>query len=129
MAHEALTSSSLIAALKNLVADISDLVSKEIRLARAEIGEKISSALQAGLWMAIAAVASVIAGFLVMQAIVFGIASLGVALHWSCLIVAAALGVVAAASAAYGRAKSRISLVPTRTLEQIDKDISAMRSN
>ena len=79
--------------------------------------------------MAVAAVAVVIAGFLVMQAIVFGIASFGVALHWSCLIVAAALGVVAAASAAYGRAKSRISLVPTRTLDQIDKDITAMRSN
>ena len=129
MAHEALTSSSLIAALKDLVADISDLVGKEIRLARAEIGEKISSGLQAGLWMAIAAIAAIVASFLVMQAIVFGIASLGVALHWSCLIVATALLVVAAGSAAYGRAKSRISLVPTRTLDQIDKDISAMRSN
>lgn len=129
MAREALTSSNLAGVLKDLLADVSDLVAKEFRLARAEIGEKVSAGMQAGLWMAIAAIAAVVASFLLVQAIVFGIASLGIALHWACLIVAAALVAIAAASFFYGRAKSRVSLLPDRTLNQIEKDIRVVRSN
>jgi uncharacterized membrane protein YqjE len=129
MTHESLRDSTLVSALKDLVADLSDLMRKELRLARAELAEKISLGMQAGIWMAVAAILMVLAGLLVIQSIVFGIASFGVPLHWSALIVAAVCVVIAAGSFLYGRSVARTSFGPSRTLSQIDKDIRAIRSN
>lgn len=129
MAHERAEAASVVAALKDLFADGADLVRKELQLARAEIAEALSAKIEAGIWMSIAAVLGAIAGLLVIQALVFGIASFGIAIHWACLIVAAILVAVAAGCFAFGRTKMRGSLVPERTLAQIDKDLQALRSD
>jgi hypothetical protein len=127
MAYERVKNAALPHAVSDVVADLADLLQKEVRLARAEISAKIGSKLQAGIWMSAAAGLGLIAGLLVVQAIVFGIASLGIALHWSCLIVAAVLAAAAALSYVKARADAREDLTPTRTLQQIKRDISTAK--
>lgn len=129
MAYEALNNTTIVAALRDLFADGTDLVRKELRLAKAELTQKVSAGLEGAVWIAVAAVAVIIAGLLLIQAAVFGIAALGLALHWSCLIVAAVLCAIAAGSFFYGRSKMRGSLLPDRTLAQVGKDLRVVGSN
>ncbi len=129
MAHEALKDTTLVSTLKDLYADASDLLRKEMRLAKAELAERVSAGVQAGVWMAAAGVIGLIAFFLVIQAIVFGIASLGLAMHWACLIVAVVLAIIAAALFFYGRSNARETMRPSRAIEQIEKDMHTVRSN
>ena len=128
MAYESLKDSPPVAALKDLFSDVSDLVREEIRLAKAEISAKLSAGIAAGVWMAAAGFVALIAVVLVIQALVFFIASFGIAMHWACLIVALVLLVAAGALFFYGRSLARESFRPMRTVEQINKDIHAIRS-
>src|SRR5882757_10065692 len=103
MGHDALRNSSAAGAFSDVLADLSDLVHKEIRLAKAEISEKISSRLQASAWMAAGGLVGFVALLLVVQAAVFAIASFGLALHWACLLVAGLVAAGAAAAFFHGR--------------------------
>jgi uncharacterized membrane protein YqjE len=116
-----------IGALENLFGDLSDLVRKEIRLARAELADKAAHAIQSGLWMAAAGFLALIALWLLIHAIVFGIASLGVALHWAYLIVAVLFAAAAAGAFFYGRSMASEPFRPARTLRQVNEDIRAVR--
>ena len=90
MALDRLQNSGLTHAFTDLLADLGDLLQKEIQLAKAEVTEKISSRLQASIWMVAAGLLAFIVVLLVVEAAVFAVASFGLALHWSCLVVAAA---------------------------------------
>jgi uncharacterized membrane protein YqjE len=127
MAFESLRDSGLVRSFSDVLNDVSDLVQKEIRLARAEVTEKISAKLQAGVWMGVAAVLGLIAALLVIQGIVFGIASFGLALHWACLLVAVVLAAAGAAAFFYGRSLAAQELMPTRTVRQITEDIKTAK--
>ena len=102
MAYERLRNSGLTQGLTDLLADLGDLVQKEIQLAKAEVTEKITSRLRASVWMMAAAVLGLIAGLLVLEAAVFAIASFGLALHWACLLVGAILAAAGAAAFYHG---------------------------
>jgi hypothetical protein len=65
MAYERLRNSGLTQGLTDLLADLGDLVQKEIQFAKAEVTEKITSSLRASVWMMAAAVLGLIAGLLV----------------------------------------------------------------
>lgn len=127
MAYERLRNAPLTRTLTDVLGDLSDLVQKEVRLASAEIKQTIATGVQASVWMMIAGLLGVLAGLLVVGAIVFGIASFGIALHWSCLIVAVALAVAAAAAFAYGRSLTNDKLMPTRSLRQINEAVTATK--
>lgn len=127
MANETFRDLTLVGALKDLFADLSDLVRKEIRLAKAELTDTVKGGLQAGMWMGVAGVLAFVAALLLIQALVFGIASLGVGPGWASLIVAVLLGAGAAGAFFYGRSLARGSLTPTRTLHQLNQDIAAVR--
>ena len=62
--------------------------------------------------------------FLVLQALVFGISSYGVAIHWSCLIVAGAAAVFAALAFLAGRTDADRPLMPQRTIHQLQQDVN-----
>lgn len=129
MAHDQLKNSTLPRAVSDVVADLADLLQKELRLARAELSENIFAKFRAGIWMSAAGVLGLVAALLTVQALVFGIVSLGVAMHWSCLIVA---GVTAAAGAlAYyrGRMDAQKEITPTRSIHQIKQDISTTKEH
>src|SRR4029453_16101045 len=98
-----------------------------VRGGGAEKKQTIATGVQASVWMMIAGVFGLLAGLLVVAAIVFGIASYGIALHWSCLIVAFALAGAAAAAFAYGRSLSNDKLMPTRSLRQINEAVKATK--
>jgi Putative Actinobacterial Holin-X, holin superfamily III len=128
MAYERLQNSSLTRTLTNLLADLSDLVQKEIRLGRAEVKQAIANGVQASVWMALAALLGLVALVLVAEAMVFALASYGIALHWSCLIVAIGLAAAGAAAFVYGRSMTD-ELVPTRSVRQVSEDIRATREH
>ena len=123
MAHD-LRNSGLVQALTDLLADLADLLRKELQLAKTEITEKIVSRLHLSVWMVVAGVLGLVAALLLVEGAVFAIASFfGIALHWSCLIVAAVLGAGAAAAFFQGRSAAQDELLPTRTARQISQDI------
>ena len=123
MALDRLQNSGLTRAFTDLLGDLGDLVQKEMQLAKAEVTEKITSRLQASIWMVAAGLLALIAGLLVVQAAVFAIASFGLALHWACLVVAAVLAAGALAAFSYGRSVADDDLLPKRSVRQISQDI------
>jgi hypothetical protein len=127
MALERIRDAALPHTVSNVVADLADLFQKEIRLARAEISDKITAKLQAGVWMSAAGVLALIAGLLVVQAVVVGIASYGIALHWSCLIVAGVLAAFAVMLFFKGRFDAKGELAPTRAINQVKQDIATAK--
>lgn len=127
MTYETLRDSPFVDTVGNLFRDFSDLARKEIRLAKAELAEKLSSRIAGMVWMAVAGVLGFVSFLLILAAIVFGIASLGVPLHWSFLIVAVVLALAAAVAFFYGRSLSQESLLPEKTMRQVQEDMSAVR--
>jgi len=127
MAYEQLKNSALPRAVSDVIGDLADLFQKEMRLARAELLSNLSVKLRAGAWMSIAGILGLIMLLLVVEAAVFGIAAFGIALHWSCLIVAAVLGIAVALFYAKGRSDAEKELMPTRTIQQIQRDIATVK--
>ena len=127
MALERIKDAALPHTVSNVVADLADLFQKEMRLARAELSDKITTKLQAGVWMSAAGVLALIAGLLVVQAVVVGIASYGIALHWSCLIVAGVLAAFAVMLFFKGRFDAKGELAPTRAINQVKQDIATAK--
>jgi uncharacterized membrane protein YqjE len=123
MSTERLRQSTLTRAISDVVADFADLVQKEMKLARAEIAEKLSNKLRAGVWLGGAAALAFLAVALLVQALVLWIATMGLSLAMACLIVAGALAAVAALAYAAGRADASESLAPDRTIHQFNRDI------
>ena len=120
--------SSLPNAISNVISDLADLFQKEVRLARAELSEKISITFRAGIWIFAAAILSIVAVLLAVQACVLALsAATGIALHWSSLIVAAILGVAASAVFAKGRADVPSQIAPDRALNQVKQDIAVAK--
>jgi len=122
-----LKNSMLPRVLSDVLADVVDLLQKEMRLARTEMSEKLSAKLRAGAWLSATAFFGVVAALLVIEGLVFGIASYGLALHWSCLIVAAVMAVLAGITFAIGKADASESVAPSRTIHQVKQDFSTAK--
>jgi hypothetical protein len=123
MVHDALRNRPVTRAFSDVLTDLSDLISKEMRLAKAEIADKIASKLQASLWMAVAGVLGLVVLLLLVEAAVFAVASFGFALHWACLLVAGAVALIAVGAFLYGRSVAAENITPSRTMNQINQDI------
>jgi putative superfamily III holin-X len=123
MALDRLQNSGITHAFTDLLADLGDLLQKEIQLAKAEVTEKIGSRLQASIWMVAAGLLAFIVVLLLVEAAVFAVASFGLALHWACLVVAGVLAAAALATFFYGRSLAESDLMPTRSARQISQDI------
>lgn len=127
MASEALGKTGLARSLADVLGDVSDLLSKQIQLAKSEIMANIGRGVRTAVWAGAAAFLFVLAAILVVEAIVFGIASAGIALHWACLIVAAVLAIIGAALLMYARSAAANALVPERSIRQVNRDISVAK--
>jgi hypothetical protein len=124
MAYERIKQTALPRVLTDVIADVADLAQKELRLAQAELSSNLTSKLHAAVWMALGAAFGFVALILLMQALVFAIASYGIALHWSSLIVSGGLLVLAALFFSKGRADAQGDLLPSNTINEIKRDIS-----
>ena len=118
MAHESPRDSGLVRAVTDLFADLSDLIEKEIRLARAEIVHRLTLGVRGGVWMAVAGVLGFLAVIFVLEGAVLAIASTGIALYWACFMVAAALLLIAAGAFISGRSQAEAEFAP-RTARQL----------
>jgi hypothetical protein len=126
MALDHLQNSGLTLALTDLLADLAELVQKELQLAKTEITEKITSRLRASAWIVVAGILGMVAALLIVEAAVFALAAFGLALHWACLLVAAVLIAIAAAFF-HGRSLTDDDLLPSRTARQITQDIKTAK--
>jgi uncharacterized membrane protein YqjE len=127
MAFEGIKNSALPRALGDSVVDFADLIEKEYRLARAEISEKLAAKASGAGFLMAGGLIALVAAVLFLQAVIFAIASNGVALHWAACIVAAIVLLIAIILFAVGRAKLSHSLTPTRTINQLNKDLSLIK--
>jgi hypothetical protein len=119
--------SALAQAVPELLANLSDLIQKELRLARAEINRGLVAGIQAGIWIGVAAFLILIATVLVAEAIVFAIASFGIALHWSCLLVAVLFALAGGLCFYYGRTNIASEAAGTRTIKQFNATIKTAK--
>ena len=122
-----LQDSALFGALSDVIGDLADLVQMEIRLAKTELSTKLSQKLVGGIWLGVAGVLGLLAVLVLVEAAIFAIASYGVGLHWSCLIIAGALAILGGAAFAKGRADAQVELTPTHSLHQIQRDIAVAK--
>jgi Putative Actinobacterial Holin-X, holin superfamily III len=127
MALDRIKEAALPGIVTNTVSDLADLFHKEMRLARAEISEKIATKLQAGAWISGAGIMALLAALLVVEAAAFAIASTGLPLYWSCLILALIAAAIAVVLFAKGRSNAKIELTPTRTMNQVRRDIATAK--
>jgi hypothetical protein len=127
MAFEGIRNSALPRALGDSVADFADLIQKEYRLARAEISEKLAAKASGAGFLIAGGLVALVAAVLFLQAAIFAMASNGVALHWAACIVAAVVLLIALILLAVGRAKLSQPLTPTRTVNQLNKDLSLIK--
>jgi hypothetical protein len=123
MVGDQLRTSTAASALRDVLGDLTDLVQKEMRLGQAELTANLSTKLEGGVWLGTAAAFAGVAFLLVVQAAVFAIASYGVSMHWSCLIAAGVVSLVALLAYFVGRKDADVALMPRRTIHQIQKDV------
>ena len=127
MPFDGIRNSALIRTISDVLEAVPDLFRKEIRLAQVEFSEKIKDGVKASVWMIVAGFLALISFFILIEAVIFGIASLGLALHWSCLIVAAVIGAAAAGAFFYGHSTMPDTLVPARSVREINEDIRTVK--
>ena len=127
MTPEALGRTRLARSLADVLADTSELFSKQIQLAKSEVMATIGRGVRAGVWTIAAAFLFLLTAILLIEAAVFGIARAGIALHWACLMVAAVLAAIGLGLIVYSRQLMRNALVPERSVRQFNKDISVAK--
>lgn len=127
MAFERVKETALLEAASRVATDLGDLITKEARLAKAELASKVSKKVRALVWLAISGALALIGTLTLVQAIAYGIASLGLALHWSFLIVAGVFLLLAAMFFLKGRTDMAEELAPTRTIHQIKRDVFSVK--
>ena len=128
MTHEPFDARSTIDLITAALRDFSGLMRKELELARAELTEKAMAAVRASVLVAIAGFCGAIATMLIAWGVVYAIAATGLALYWSCFIVAAGLAVVAGALVLLARSRGG-ALVPHRTVGQIREDVRVAKEH
>jgi hypothetical protein len=123
MAHEALKESVLSRTVSDLLADFTDLMQKEIRLARTEISEKVSAKLRGMVWMGAAGLLGLMVALLLLEGIVFALIGWGFSPAISCLLVAAVIALLAVVLFYQARSMLAEDFMPARTARQINQDI------
>jgi len=124
------TTRPIASLMTHVASDLAYLVQTEFRLARAEMGEKLSQASNAGVYLALGG-AVALAGFIVLLFdIARWIAAAGLAYEWGLLIVAVITLAIGALLAMAGLSRLKASrLAPDRTLGQMREDYLAAKEH
>lgn len=105
----------------------SDLIDKEIQLAKAEITESVMAKVSGGAWLGAAAVCALIALLLLIEAIVFALVAAGLPPWGACLVMTAVLAIIAGGLFLKGRAPMAAPLVPQKTVHNVKRDIETAK--
>ncbi len=110
-----------------LFTDFSDLMSKEIALAKAEFAQNMSEKIAGAVSMAIAGVVMLAALMTIIAGTVFLISSFGIALHWSAFIVGGVLAILGVVLLSLGKSKLAGDTLPMRSMTQVQRDVRAVK--
>jgi uncharacterized membrane protein YqjE len=120
--------SAAVRSFGDLFGDLTDLFGKELRLAQSELKHGLSNLTQAAVLFVVMGVIALFAVMLLLVGIVHLIASFGLALHWSYMLVALVLLVAAGIVLYVARAKaSADNLIPKRTLVQLGETARTLK--
>jgi uncharacterized membrane protein YqjE len=120
--------SAAVRSFGDLFGDLTDLFGKELRLAQSELKHGLANVTQAAVLFLVMGVIALFAVMLLLVGIVHLIASFGLALHWSYMLVALVLLVVAGVIFYVARAKaSADNLIPKRTLVQLGETARTLK--
>lgn len=120
----------IMSLMSEVGSDLAYLVQTEFRLARAEMGEKVGSVADAGVWLAIGALLGLAGLIVLLFDVARWITVAGLPAEWSLLVVAAVALVVGGLVVLVGVARLRSSeLVPNRTLEQMREDYETAKEH
>jgi hypothetical protein len=87
--------SALSHAVGDVLLDVSDLVQKELRFARAELTSNLNAVVWKAAGIIVAAVFALVALLALTEAAIFALASEGIPLHFACLVAGGAAAVIA----------------------------------
>jgi hypothetical protein len=108
--------------LKDVLTNIQDIVRAEVRLAKAELGEELSSARAAGLLIGVGAVAAIFSALFLLLACVYVLGR--VMPDWAAaLIVAAAVGVAAAVTLGLGLKRFKTIQAAPKTSASLQENV------
>ena len=120
--------SAAVRTFGDLFGDLADLFGKELRLAQSELKHGLANLTQAAVMFVGAGVIALFALLLLLVGVVHLIASFGLPLHWSYMLVAVVLLVIAGIIFYVGRAKaSADNLIPRRTLVQLGETARTLK--
>lgn len=124
MTHETYGRFSARGLIAETFSDLSDLIQKEVRLAKAEMSYAVGTSIRASVMMAVGGALGLVALNFLFWGAAFLIASFGLELYWASFIVAGVLIVIAAGLFIAGRAQmSADELGLSRTVNQMREDI------
>jgi uncharacterized membrane protein YqjE len=114
--------------LGSVVSQISTLFRKEVQLARAEVGEKVSAVSNAATMIAIGGVLLLAALIILLHALVVFLAYAGIPVAWAQVIVFVVVGLIGYLVLRSGMNRLKASnLVPSRTAEQLSRDAAVVK--
>ncbi|MCK0168381.1 phage holin family protein [Jannaschia sp. S6380] len=113
-----------------VLSHVSNLVRKEVDLARAEVSENVSRAGVAIGLLAGALIVALVALNVLAAALVAAIAELGLDAGWAALIVGGALAIIAFAMVSKGTKDLKLSsLAPSRTAKNVQRDATVVKES
>jgi hypothetical protein len=119
------SSRPLASLMTQIISEVAYLLQTEIRLARAELSEKLSSAANGGAMVAAAAIVCLAGLFMLLFGAVRWLEIAGLPNQWGFVLVGGlALAVGMALALAGTRNLKGSALIPERTIEQLRADIS-----
>jgi putative superfamily III holin-X len=116
--------------MTRVVSDVAYLLQTEIRLAKAEISEKLSVAANGGTLLGIAAVLFLPGLFILLLAAVRWLEVAGMPTQWGFLLVGVIVTAAAAVLAVLGINRlKQPNLLPQRTIEQVSADLTVAKEH
>jgi hypothetical protein len=119
--------SALSHAVGDVLQDVSDLVQKELRFARAELTSNLNAVVWKAAGIIVAAVFALVALLALTEAAIFALASEGMPIHFACLVAGGAAAVIAVI--AYFASRSYASVHPSRTIQHMSADIRTAKEH
>jgi Protein of unknown function (DUF1469). len=108
--------------LRDVLANIQDIVRAEVRLAKAELGEELSRARTGGVLIGVGAVAAIFSALFLLLACVYVLGR--VMPNWAAaLVVAAAVGVAAAVTLALGLKRFKTIQAAPKTAASLQENV------
>ena len=126
-AGEARETRSLADLVAVLGRDVSNLVSKEIELLRAEVSQSYSNMQTAGGSLAAAAICLLAALLILLQALIVALTNWGMGAGWASLLVGVVVGIIGLVLLQNGRSLLKEGIVPKRTQTQVQRDAEMLK--